>query len=214
VKLPLHQELEIPKLQLNCGDHNVTIYPNMKIGTCESLYEQEPIKQKMCARINISQKTDKPLVIPEHLQDLYLRSSTKLTESEKHKFTELLIKYQDTFSKSATDIGFTDLVQHKINTGTALPIRQPIRRLHFGKREIEKEEVNKMLTMGIIEPSYSLWSSPVILVKKKDGSIRFYVDYHKLNDVTVKDEYPLPLISDCLDALADSKCFSSMDSNS
>jgi hypothetical protein len=95
-------------------------------------------------------------VIPEHLQDIYLRSSTKLTESEKHKFTELLIKYQDTFSKSATDIGFTDLVQHKINTGTALPIRQPIRRLHFGKREIEKEEVNKMLTMGIIEPSYSL----------------------------------------------------------
>jgi hypothetical protein len=89
--------------------------------TCESLYEQEPIKQQMCARINISRKTDKPLVIPEHLQDIYLRSSTKLTESEKHKFTELLIKYQDSFSKSATYIGFTDLVQHKINTGTALP---------------------------------------------------------------------------------------------
>jgi hypothetical protein len=186
----------------------------MKIGTCESLYEQEPIKQEMCARINVSQKTDKPLMIPEHLQDLYLRSSTKLTESEKHKFTELLIKYQDTFSKSATDIGFTDLVQHKINTGTAFPIRQPIRRLHFGKREIEKEEVNKMLTMGVIEPSSSLWSSLVVLVKIKNGSTRFYVDYHKLNDVTVKDEYPLPLISDCLDALTDSKCFSSMDSNS
>ena len=127
---------------LNCGDQNVTIYPNMKLGTCESLYEQDPIKQEMCARINVSQKTDKPLVIPEHLQDLYLRSSTKLTESEKNKFTELLIKYQDAFSKSATDIGFTDLVQHKINTGTALPIRQPIRRLPFGKRETEKEEVN------------------------------------------------------------------------
>jgi hypothetical protein len=51
----------------------------------------------MCSRINVSQKTEKPLVIPEHLQDIYLRSSTKLTESEKHNFTELLIKYQDSF---------------------------------------------------------------------------------------------------------------------
>ena len=168
----------------------------------------------MCAIINVSQKTDKPLVIPEHLQDLFLRSSTKLTESENHKFTELLIKYQDVFSKSATYIVFTDLVQHKINTGTALPIRQHIRRLPFGKREIGIKEVNKMLTMGVIEPSSSLWSSPVVLVKKKDEYTRCCVDYRKLNDVTVKDAYPLHLISDYLDALTGSKCFSSMDLNS
>jgi hypothetical protein len=168
----------------------------------------------MCARINISRKTDKPLVIPEHLQDIYLRSSTKLTESEKHKFTELLIKYQGAFSKSATYIGFTDLVQHKINTGTALPIRQPIRRLPVGKREIGNKEINKMLTMGVIEPSSSLWSSLVVLVKKKGVSVRFCVDYRQLNDETVKDSYPLPLISDCLDALTGSTCISSMDLNS
>jgi hypothetical protein len=110
----------------------------------------------MCAIINVSQKTDKPLVIPEHLQDLYLRSSTKLTESEKHKFTEILIKYQDAFSKSATYIVFTDLVQHKINTGTTLPIRQHIRRLPLGEREIGNKEANKMLTMGVIEPYSNL----------------------------------------------------------
>ena len=132
---------------LNCGDQNVTIYPNMKLGKCESLYEQEAIEHEMCANINVSQKTDKPLVIPEHLHDLYLRSSTKLTESEKHKFTELMIKYQDAFSKLATYSVFTDLVQHKINTGTALPIRQHIRRLPFGKREIGNKGASKMLTM-------------------------------------------------------------------
>ena len=153
-------------------------------------------------------------MIPEHQQDLYLRSSTKLTESAKHKFTELLIKYQDAFSKSATYIGFTDPVQHKINTGTALPIRQPIRRLPFGKKEIGNREINKMLTMGVIEPSSSLWSSLVVLVKKKDVSVRFCVDYRQLNDETVKDSYPLPLISDCLDALTGSTCISSMDLNS
>ena len=100
------------------------------------------------------------------------------------------------FSKSATYIGFTDLVQHKINTGTALSFTQPIRRLPFGKREIGNKEVSKMLTMGVIEPSSSHWSSLVVLVKKKDGSARFCVDHRKLNDVAVKDAYPLPLISD------------------
>ena len=170
----------------------------------------------MCGKINVSQKTDKPLVIPEHLQDLYLRSSTKLTESEKHKFTELMIKYQDAFSKSATYSVFTDLVHHKINTGTALPIRQPIRKLPFGKREKGNKGVNKMLTMGVIviEPSSSPLSSLVVLVMKKDESTRFCVDYRKLNGVTVKDAYPLPLISDYLDALTGSKCFISMDLNS
>jgi hypothetical protein len=58
---------------------------------------------------------------------------------------------------------FTDLVQHKINTGTALPIRQHIRRLPFGKREIGSKEVNKMLTMGVIEPSSSILISGLLL---------------------------------------------------
>jgi hypothetical protein len=71
-----------------------------------------------------------------------------------------------------------------------------------------------MLTMGVIEPSSSLWSSLVVLVKKKDVSVRFCVDYRQLNDETVKDSYPLPLISDCLDALTGSTCISSMDLNS
>jgi hypothetical protein len=109
---------------------------------------------------------------------------------------------------------FTDLVQHKINTRTALPIRQHTRRLPFGKTEIGNREVNKMLTMGVIEPSSSFRSSPVVPVKKKDESTRFCVDYRMLNDVTVKDAYPLHLISDYLDTLTGSICFSSMDLNS
>ena len=73
------------------------------------------------------------------------------------------------------------------------------------------DEVEKMLQGGTIEPAEGPWASPVMLVKKKDGSMRFCMDYRRLNDVTVKDAYPLPRIDDSLDTLAGSRWFSTMD---
>ena len=122
-----------------------------------------------------------------------------------------MIEYQDIFAKSSSDLGRCDRVQHRINTGNALPVRQPTRRLPFGKREVEQDEIYKMLERGVIEPSNSPWSSPIVLVTKKDGSIRFCVDYRVLNDLTVKDAYPIPRVDECLDALSGSKWYSSMD---
>ena len=78
-------------------------------------------------------------------------------------------------------------------------------------KEKAEEEIEKMLAKGIIEPSSSPWSSPVVLVKKKDGTIRFCIDYRKVNGVTVKDSYPLPRIDDCLDALSGSQWFCTLD---
>ena len=133
---------------------------------------------------------------------------------EKQSLYELLCKYHTTFSKDSADIGHTNLVQHSINTRDAAPIRQPPRRLPLGKREIEEEEISNMLERGIIEPSSSAWASPVVLITKKDGTPRFCIDYRRLNDVTVKDAYPLPRVDDCIDALSGSKYFSSLDLNS
>ncbi len=70
-----------------------------------------------------------------------------------------------------------------------------------------------MLERGIIEPSISEWSSPVVLIKKKDGSTRFAIDFRRVNQYVKKDSYPLSRIDDCLDALAGSKYFSIMDLN-
>ena len=138
-------------------------------------------------------------------------SSVHLCKTEKNQLADLLIEYKDVFAKSPSGLGRCDRIQHAINTGTAVPVRQPTRRLPFGKREAVQEEIAKMLDRGIIEPSNSPWSSPVVLVTKKDGSIRFYVDYRVLNSVTVKGAYSFPREDECLDALSRSKWYSSMD---
>merc|ERR1711893_349531 len=79
------------------------------------------------------------------------------------------------------------------------------------QREAAQTEVQKMLDQEIIEPSNSPWASPVVLVKKKDGSLRYCIDYRKLNVVTRKDSYPLPRIDDSLDTLKDAKYFTTLD---
>ena len=68
-----------------------------------------------------------------------------------------------------------------------------------------------MLSKGIIQPSSSPWASPVVLVRKKDGSTRFCIDYRKVNAVTRKDAYPLPRVDDTLDTLAGAKWFTTLD---
>jgi hypothetical protein len=71
--------------------------------------------------------------------------------------------------------------------------------------------IEEMLKQGVIESSQSPWASPVVLVKKKDGTKRFCVDYRKLNKVTKRDSYPLPRVDMTLDAIGGSSWFSTLD---
>ena len=68
-----------------------------------------------------------------------------------------------------------------------------------------------MLEQGVITPSHSPWASPMVLVRKKDGSFRFCIDYHRLNSVTIRDPHPLPRVDDLLEALNSSTIFSALD---
>ena len=100
---------------------------------------------------------------------------------------------------------------HSIDTGEHRPIRQPVRRTPFALRGKIEEMVQEMLQQGVIEPSWSPWASPIVLVKRKDGGVRFCVDYRKLNAVTKLNEFPLPRIDDTLDLLAGSCFFTTLD---
>ena len=149
--------------------------------------------------------------LPQNPRSLYGRSVAHLNTQQATEVYQLLSEFSDTFSEGAHDLGRTDLVKHQINTGGAAPIRQPPRRLPFAKRDEANKAVGEMHKQGIIEPSKSPWSSPVVLVKKKNGGLRFCMDYRKLNDVTRKDSYPLPCIDESIEALSGAKWFSTLD---
>ena len=94
--------------------------------------------------------------------------------------------------------------------GTGPISKRPYRMPTKGLEEIKKQ-IKKLLDKGYIRPSSSPWGSPVLLVEKKDGSLRMVVDYRGLNEVTIKNKYPLPMINDLFDRLQGAKVFSKID---
>ena len=106
---------------------------------------------------------------------------------ERKVVEKLLNEYQDVFSSETSGLGKCNVVEHPIPTGSSTPIKQlPKRVPHALRREVD-EQIDGMLKDDVIRPSNSPWSSPVVLVRKKNGSIRFCLDYRKLNAVTLKD---------------------------
>lgn len=90
--------------------------------------------------------------------------------------------------------------------GDARPIKLPPRRIPIHQKKIAEQEIDKMLREDVIDLSNSPWAAPIVLVKKRDGTTRFCVDYRKLNSVTKKDAYPLPWIDESLDTLSGATC--------
>ncbi|UYV75794.1 hypothetical protein LAZ67_13001373, partial [Cordylochernes scorpioides] len=140
--------------------------------------------------------------------EIQFQINKNLSPKKQEDLKQILIKYADLFSPR---LGRTNLAKHRIDTEDAKPIKHKPYRVSPKERDIIKDQIDEMLKEGIIRPSSSAWSFPVILVKKRDGKFRFCVDYRKLNEVTVKDVYPIPRIDDVMDTLQGSKYFSAID---
>ena len=106
------------------------------------------------------------------------------------------------FSAEGQTTGKTDLVRMHIDTGDYPPIRQRPYHIPMTKRLVVEKEIDKMLEEDVVKPSASPWASPITLVTKKDGGIRFCIDFRKSNSVNKKDAHPLPPIQDIFDSLA------------
>lgn len=142
---------------------------------------------------------------------MYLESAQGRTPVQQRKIAELLRKFSNTFSNNDTYLGLTHLVEHSIETGGAKSIKQPPRRVPMAFTQEEKNLIDQMMQQCIIKASCSPWSSPLLLVVKKNGKIRPCLDYRLLNAVTQKDAFSVPRISDCLDAVTVATLFSTFD---
>ena len=167
--------------------------------------------QEHCVRLLTDNASSSNLAIPSHLQTLYEKTAANIDDVYHKDVAALFNEFSDTFSRDENDLGCTNLTCHTIDTGDARPIKQAPRRTPAAFEGRDKEAIEKMLQRSTIRESSSSWASPVVLVPKKDGSLRVAVDYRKLNDVTKKDAFPLPKISDCLDAVSGAAYFSTLD---
>ena len=114
-------------------------------------------------------------------------------------------------AENLSELGKTNLYRHTIDTGEAKPIKLHPYRTSPRHLEFLKEEIANMLENQLIQKSFSPWSAPIVVVNKKNGKYRLCVDYRKLNAVTKPDAYPVPRITDMLDALGHSAFFSTLD---
>ena len=105
-----------------------------------------------------------------------------------------MVKYSFLFAMDSMDLGKTDLVKHHIELTNYTPIKDRYRHIPIQQYEEVQKHLKEMLDIGAIRRSNSSWNSPVVLVRKKDGSLRFCIDLRKLNAQTVKDAYSIPCI--------------------
>lgn len=137
-----------------------------------------------------------------------------LNKDQREKLYAILHKHSKCFDVGQLAPGQAISTKHRIDVGEQQPLRQRPYRVSLAERNMIDDQVSEMLRKGVVRPSSSPWASPVVLVKKKDGTIRFCVDYRRLNRITKKDVYPMPRIDDALDCLQGAEYFSTMDLHS
>ena len=188
----------VPLRICNPFDTQVILKPKKYVGQAELIPDQKAILGVLQGDedIELMSGGDSSETSLEDVVEALLKEAEVLPE-EKEEARNFLLQHQNAFSIHG-ELGRYTKHPFSINTGNAKPIRQMPRPVPFHRKAEVDKQVDEMLEKGIIEPSDSEWASPILMVKKADGSLRFCVDYRKLNAVTKHDSFPLPNINDCL----------------
>lgn len=124
---------------------------------------------------------------------------------------QLLQKWNSVFSHGPLDLGCTDVVKHRIELEDETPFKERSRPIPPNMFQEVKQHIQQLLDIDVLRPSSSPWSSNVVLVKKKDGSLRLCVDFRRLNKQVKKDSYSIPTIEELLNNLKGATFFTSLD---
>ncbi len=218
----LHYGHEEPHIcAINLSNKNVVLKRGLCMGNGHEVTLATPVNEGWC-QVRQTCTTEEPddtgaaaeSDFPAVLQQVLDKAQGNLTTEQLSRLANLLKQYQDVFAENDYDLGNFTALEHNIDTGTAKPVRQRMRRTPMSFAEEEKAILDKMLKAKVIQPSVSAWAAAPVLIRKRDGQERWCVDYRALNKATVKDVYPLPLIEECLDTLAGNCWFSKLDANS
>ncbi|XP_062613870.1 uncharacterized protein LOC134275617 [Saccostrea cucullata] len=221
----------IPVRVVNIGDEDVWLNPKTRIGILHDVKVEYAAQPNCQAEIEVSTQEVQVHIenIHENLErvdDVKAVVSTDkaiqihgvevdvggiISDDEKERLVSVLNKHQDVFSKNSDDLGSTDTVKHQILTTDEVPVKLQHRRIPPNKIEEVQLHIQTLLKQGIIRPSTSPYGAAVVLVRKKDGTLRLCVDYRRLNLKTIKDAFPIPRIEEELDALHGAKFFSTLD---
>jgi hypothetical protein len=219
------QSGQCPVRVVNLGEEHVWLQPRTRLGLAQVVdvvHESEPSERcrvevtgsEIVVHIEKVQVDINVESVQTSLEDLPFKvdlGDVAFTDAQTSEISALFHEYRDCFCQDGDDLGYTEAIRHKIPTVDEIPVRIPHRRIPPHQMSEVRDHIEKMVKQDIIKPSTSPYAAPVVLVRKKDNSLRLCVDYRQLNNKTIKDAYPLPRIEEALDALHGAKYFSSID---
>ena len=216
------QKSAIHKRNYTVGDGSCTIAPPYKRRVrytdlaCKTAPQDEPPQQCDVCREQFLTRNDlqhhlRQTCYPQDIRDQIEKLTSHIhNPKQRRQLQQILWKHGKLFDlRQPSTIKAT--VRHAIETGTHPPTYTPPYRVSYKDEQIQRDEINKLLKQGVIEESNSPWSSPIVLVRKKDGSVRFCIDFRKLNNITTKDAFPLPRIDDIFDHLSQAEYYTTID---
>eukprot|EP00731_Ephydatia_muelleri_P017388 Em0010g486a len=191
VKIPAYSEIQtmaytgsIPVLMCNPLPTETVVHKGTRIARATRLQDESllaPVTDAMSQEKKIPKVSESKSKL---LWEMVQNCAADLSKEEMEMLYHVLMAYADVFAESNNELGRTNMVKQSVDTGNNPPIRQQFRRMPPFRREQARKLIEDMLKREIMQPSSSPWASPVVIATKKDGSLRFCVDYRKLNSIT------------------------------
>lgn len=202
VSLPPHSPRCIPVILKNESDHDIIISPKSVIAELNAIQSVQPVT---------TSSPDTPTKPDQKLKTNFDFGNSPISNDWKERITEKLNSMPDVFAQHDLDFGRTDKIKHHIKLSDETPFKHKARPIHPQDIEAVRKHLQELLDAEVIRESESPFSSPIVVVRKKNGDVRLCIDYRKLNLQTVKDSYALPNLEESFSALNGSKWFSVLD---
>ncbi len=218
ITMPTQHPYKVPVILRNETEHDITLPTNCIIAELavvqDILQDTHPYQKPTNPDEESFPSENQRDAATSRRQEKKLKldfGDSPLSEEWKTRITEKLNNYSDVFAHHDLDFGHTTKVKHHIRLKDETPFKQRPRPIHPQDFEAVRRHLKTLLDAGVIRESESPFSSPIVVVKKKNGDIRLCVDYRKLNLQTIRDAYALPNLEESFSALSGSQWFSVMD---